>query len=99
MSREIAHAPAQARAAEASPLAREGHEPTFLALVADHAQEPMRQDSAPEERLDLLEHEARQLGARFAADLSEERAPVRVRRLVEDRVLWALTLVRGAARR
>src|SRR5260221_7978971 len=53
------------------------------------------QDPALEERRDLLEHEARQLGARFAAELSEERAPVRVQRLVEERVLRTMPLVRG----
>jgi hypothetical protein len=67
--------------------------------LADHAQEPVSQDPALEERRDLLEHEARQLGARFAAHVGEERAPVRLQRLIENRVLWAMTLVRGAARR
>jgi hypothetical protein len=100
VSSKIAHAPAQARAAEAAPLTRKGHKSIPLAVVADDAQEPVRQDPALEERLDLFDHEARQLRTRFAgAHLGEESGPVRLQRLVEDRVLGAVALVGGAARR
>jgi hypothetical protein len=77
VGREVTHAPSEARAAEAATLAAEGHEAIVVALVADDAQEPVRQDPAFEECLDLLEHEARQLGVGAAAHLGEERAPVR----------------------
>ena len=98
--REIAHAPAQARAAEAAPLARKSHKSIPLAVVADDAQEPVRQDPALEERLDLFDHKARQLRTRFAgAHLGKERAPVRLHGLVEDGVLGAVALVGGATRR
>jgi hypothetical protein len=70
-----------------------------VALVADDAQEPVRQDPALEKCLDLLEHEPRQLGLGAAAHLGEERAPVRLDCPVEERVLWAVALVlRGGSR-
>jgi len=74
-------------------LPAEGHQAIVVALLADDAPEPVRQDPALEECLDLLEHETRQLGLGAAAHLGEERELVRLDCLVEERVLWAVALV------
>ena len=56
--REVAHAAAEARRTEAAALARKCNEAALPAAVASDADEPVGQDAAPEERLDLVDHES-----------------------------------------
>ncbi len=56
---EVAHAAAEARRTEAAALARKRDEAALSAAVAGDPNESVGQDAAPEERLDLVDHEAR----------------------------------------
>jgi hypothetical protein len=56
---EVAHAAAEARWTDAAALARKRDEAALSATVARCPNESVGQDAAPEERFDLIDHEAR----------------------------------------
>jgi hypothetical protein len=63
MRRRLRHAPGAARGAEPAALATEGQQLVVATLAAAKPQEPVRQDAALEEGVELVLDETRQLGA------------------------------------
>jgi hypothetical protein len=64
-----------------------------VAVVAENANQTMRQDAALEESLDLLDHKARQGRLPVVVgDVSEECPPVRLKGLVEDGLFRTVAL-------
>jgi hypothetical protein len=75
---EVGHAAAEARQAEAAALAGERDEAALPATVAGDPDEPVSQNPALEERLDFIDHEAREaaLAAVLPFGRGQERPPV-----------------------
>jgi hypothetical protein len=70
--RRLCHAPRAARRAKAAPLAAERDELVVAAVAAAQAQESVGQDAALQERVELVLHELRQVGAGSRLGLREE---------------------------
>jgi hypothetical protein len=65
-----------------------------VAVVAENANQAVRQDAALEESLDFLDHKARQGRSRIVVGyVSEERPPVRLKGLVEDGLFRTVALI------
>ena len=94
VSRRVGHAPPAARRAEASPLARESDGTIAAAVVAAHAEEPVREDAAVEVGADLALDEPRYRRARLAC-LGEEGLELFADDLVEERLLGLVAFVLG----
>lgn len=102
MRGEVAHAAAETRRTEAAALARKRDEAVLSAAIAGDPNESMGQNAAPEERLDLVDHEARQAASApvpvLGLGLGQERPPVLGEQPVESRLLRPMPRVRAFGR-
>jgi hypothetical protein len=96
--RRLCHAPRAARGAKAAPFAAEGQQLVVPALPAAQAQEPVGQDAARQEGVELVTDELRQPGTCGLCGLGEETLGMLLHQAVQRGLLGAVALVvdRGA---
>ncbi len=92
VGRRLRHAPGAARRAQAAPLADEGDQRVVATVVAAQPQEAVGQDAALEERVELVRHEPRKIGAGVGSGLGDEGRGVLPHQAVQRSHLGAMTL-------
>ncbi len=98
MRRGLRHASGSARGAEPPPLATEGQQLVVPAIPAAQAQEPVGQDTALQEGVELVLDELRQVGTGGLFGLSEERRGMLLHQAVQRGLLGSVARIvdRGA---
>jgi hypothetical protein len=98
---EVCHSTAEARRAEAAALAGKRDEAALPAAVAGDPDESMSQNPALEERLDLVDHEARKAAPAPVLRLGRghERPPVFREQPIEDRLRRPMARICAVGRR